>query len=405
MSNQFGIGERVLSSDVTGDRQTFIDVMRRAVTPPHVQVSFPPTWGVSRLRDTTDTTDGGTVDENEGRIRLRTSTGANDAATLYTRERGHYRDGTWGDASLGIRVPNAGSLEDGQEITFGYYDKQNGFGYGVDATGPFVFRYRAGSRTITRPASWYGPAGQSAFMDALADGAVFHTLFRWYGHGPALWFAEKKNTGTQWTDETAFHQSVYTGTTSIVDPNQPLRVDVTNGGVTSNPLSVFVGGRQFALYGNTQAFNTRPVSVPRRGYALGTKSATNDWEPIIAVRKKQTILTRNNSVRVVHTGVKARTDGDVEIMVTFDATVTATWAEIEDHDGDETDIEADVGDFTVSAFGQPVEHVLGGGSFFFEDVIESAARIPMGDDTVCVLWVRGSGVTVSTALMNFELQR
>lgn len=360
--------------------------LMRLQVPTSVQFSLKPTWGVSRIRDLISTANGGTVAETGGEIQVSSSTNANGTATLTTNERGQYRPGTWGEPSVGVRIPQSGNLSGSQEWKAGYYDGNNGLGWGEDATSVYTFRQSGGNETKYRPSDWQVGA---ITPEDLRNGLVLHVLFRWYGHGPARWFGEPKLVAEHYANERQIDHRIWPEEISLVDPNQPLRVEVDNGGTSGSDLSVFIGGRQFALWGQgRRGFEQRGTPLTERGYTI---TSTDTWESVVAVRKKDTFgpSGRPNTVRVVEARFNAIASKLSEMRVTYDATVSgATWTAPEDVDPTETAVERSSGtSFTTSDQGRPIDNALidqGGGALSLSE------RVPLGDETTMLLQVRSA---------------
>lgn len=394
MEDRFAIGEDSVLAE-----------LKRLRLPSHVQFSPPATWGTSALRDRETTENGGTISASSGQLLLSTSTNANGRAQLESLERCMNRSGTWSNPSIGLRVPNADALEGNQVIRAGMFDDDYGVGYGIDATGAFLFRRVAASDTLYRPSVWNG-IGVSDPVQMFIDGFIAEVVFQWYGHGPILWFVKPKNAVTHWNDERPLHQLVFPGELNFVEPNQPLRVEVDNNGTSGSDLECYVGGRQYSLWGDPGLIEKRNIPVVRRSYSLGTNSATNGWEPVIAVREKSTLAGRTNSVRTVIREIAGRADGDYELLATFGAETNSSYGNTpSDYPSGETAVEVDVGSFTVSSFGTPVAHLIGGGSFFQASPVEEQTRVVLGTGTEIVLWVRGAATTLEVATVSCEEQR
>lgn len=360
--------------------------LKRLQVPPTVQFSLKPTWGVSRLRDETSTANGGTVAETGGEIQVSTSTNANGTATLTTLERGQYRPGTWVEPSIGVRIPNADSLSGSQDARWGYFDGQNGFGWGVDSDGVYTFRQSGGAETKYRPSDWQDGA---ITTEDLANGLVTHTVFRWYGHGPARWYGEPKLVTEHYANERQVDHRVWPDEVSVIDPNQPIRVEVDNGGTSGTDLSVFVGGRQYALWGEgATQFEQRSTPVFERGYSI---SATGTWESVMALRAAPNHgpSGRTNTVRCAVRSFDAIADKLSEMRLTFDASVSGvTWKTPEDIADAETAIQrSSTTTFTVDDPGRPVPATLvdnDGGT------ITPAEALPFGTNSVALLQVRSA---------------
>lgn len=237
-------------------------------------------YGISALRDKTETSNSGSVTNADGEYRLSTGTTTNSTAALESVERGRYIAGEVGLPGIGVRLPVLPTGE--EEARWGYFDDNNGFGVGVDSTGVFIFIRRAGTETIIRREDWYdplsanGPSGQTLSLSRLN---VFRFPFRWYGSGPVVF------------EVTSLEREVYPsltrfaaieaddGKTIVEDPNLPLRAEVKNQG-TSSDLKLFVAGRQFAVIGRYNP-NRRFTSEYRLSQSVGTT-----FVPLVTFKQK-----------------------------------------------------------------------------------------------------------------------
>lgn len=378
--------------------------LQRLQQPSIVQFSLKSTWGTSRLRDDITTSNGGSVAETGGEIQVSTGTNTNGSAVFETLERGQYRSGTWAEPSVGVRIPSAHSLTGDQNAKWGYFDGNNGFGYGVDSNGIYTFRQNGGDETRWRASDWRRTA---LTTDDLINGLVCHIAFRHYGHGPARWFGEPKDMEVHYAAETPIDRRLWAQEISPIDPNQPLRVEVDNGSTLGSDLSVYVGGRQFALWGGgAESFEQRGTPVKRRGYTI---SSADTWEPVLSVRRKSTFgpSNRTNSVRAVVSEFDAISTANTELRVTFDATTDASYTNPEGVPADETAIEKSDGAFTVSDDGREVSHGIlpASGPGISVGQVRERDRVPMGNTTEVVLWARSSGTpTLEVVSLDIEEQ-
>lgn len=409
-------------------RGSTIAQLKRLQVPPVVQMALKPTWGTSRFRDNVTTANGGSVAETGGEIKVSAGTSANGSAIIETVERGQYRSGTWGHGSVGIRVPSPDGVTGEQVARWGYFDADNGFGWGVDATGVFTFRRKSGSDTVYRPpadapsqdAEWnHDPmngAGPSGLTLDISEGMVFHTVFRWYGHGPCAWYIEPKDTAAQWASEVVVDQRVYPDEVSLPDPNQPIRVEVDNGATSGSELDVYMGGRQFALWGGGgSAFQQRTTNAVFSDGTGLTIPNDDTWYPLLAVRRKSTFgpSGRTNSVRVVTREVEVASAGQLRMRVAFDATPTLnglSWGAPDGVPTDETALETVVTNSNLdleATGGIPIIQEPLSGSFFSPSHVEVQDRMPLGNATVATLDVKNdsaAGVDVTFAGLKLEEQ-
>lgn len=295
------------------------------------QFNFKPTWGISQLRYFTSSGSGTTLTEANGEFVLSTGTSSSVSASISTIQRGQYQAGTMGQAGIGVRIPvyPTGS----QYARWGYFDEFNGFGFGVDSTGSYVFYRNSGSTNYIYQnglnnntiQGWnddkLNGSGSSGLTLNLSDGIISHIEFTWYGYGDVDWVYFPFNSKTGDTVRIPINHLKITGSTSIIDPNQPLTFEVGNGSQTSSSFSLYIGGHQFSVIDGDTTPQKRSVSQLISNF---TTAGNTNWQPLIAVRKKLNHGTsnRSNSVRAYVTGYGLAADGELETRLTFNGTTT-----------------------------------------------------------------------------------
>lgn len=249
-------------------------------------------YGSSNIRDITTVTGTGAVGNSAGEYSV--STGATTASTagLASAERGRYQPGAQAQAGIGVRLP-ATTYTGTAEARWGYFDTDNGFGFGIDATSPFVFTRRAGADTDVAQADWNrdtlngnGPSGVT--LD-LTKGNIFQIDFSWYGYGVIQYKVVLPNTSGRQTS-IVVHEFTPVAQTSVVDPNLPINVVTSNGDTTTNYVA-YVGGRQFSVL--TKFEPNRRINGNRR---LSQGSIGTTFVPLISFRRKSAF--RSVSVKI-----------------------------------------------------------------------------------------------------------
>jgi len=390
-----------------------------------VQYDLPPMYGGSRHRNDIDITDDSgsaeIVDES-GELKLHLGDNDGDKIVLDSAVDMQYRSGTFADLSVGVRIPEGPVGE--QYVLWGPFDDNAGVGYRYDKNGLFTFRRRNGDDTTYGPQSATLPADNQWRLAPtkavdLSVGHVFHVLSRMYGHGPILPYVELKDPSTGLAPAVPLDRRVYSKQINVEDFNKPIRVEVAANG-TAEPLDVYLGGRQYTLWGDKGTFEQRSTTDIIKSYT----TSTTDWEPLIAIRKKASFppgTGRRNTVRAVVEQIAARAGDDAEIRYTQKANVENPDADFlsqgsmqEDAEtaietiidaggdnGNEYQAAADTSEISVGADrgGQLAHGFLTGGNFSAEPVQEDA-QVPIGHDTTGVLWVRtaSTGVTVDAAV-------
>jgi len=287
------------------------------------QMNFKPTWGPSIFRYITPSGSGTIVGELNGEFKLSTGILTGISASIQTLQRGQYQAGAMGQAGIGVRIPIL-PIET-QYAEWGYFDMNNGFGFGIDSTSSYNFYITSGSKYKTYQSNWNDDRlngnGPSALSLNYADGIISHIEFTWYGYGDVDYIFFPFNPSTGNITEINTHHLKITGSTSIVDPNQPLTFIVGNGSITTSSFSLFVGGHQFSIIDGGSTPQQRPVSQLISNFTTATNT---DWQALIAMRKKliHGPSNRPNSVRVLISGYGLSADGELETRLTFKGVTT-----------------------------------------------------------------------------------
>jgi hypothetical protein len=182
------------------------------------QLNLKPTWGISTLRYSNTITGVGAVNgEVNGEFRLQSGTANNGLATIATNQRGQYRAGAMGQCGIGVRVP---ILPTGTAFCeWGYTDFTNGFYFGVDGGGKYVATVTGGAITKIYQDNWnvdkLDGTGNSGKSLNLADGAITHIDFTWYGYGDIEFSYFIKNPNTLEIERKVCHRIKIDGTASI----------------------------------------------------------------------------------------------------------------------------------------------------------------------------------------------
>lgn len=230
-------------------------------------------YGISDIRDKVAEVGTGTVTNTAGEYVVSTGATAGGTASLSSVEYGRYVAGFEATPGLGVRVP---VLPVGDQIArWGYFDDNNGFGFGVDATGFFVFIRKGGTETITYQPDFEFDCG---LLD-LSFLRIYRMPFRWYGSGPV---------GFEISDEEDFKEPSIKRIHIIraqddepitEEANLPIRIEVDNG-TQDTDLTVYVAGRQFFIQGNYNP-STRITSQSNEAVSVG-----GTFLPLVSFRFK-----------------------------------------------------------------------------------------------------------------------
>jgi len=292
-------------------------------------------YGTSLLRDVEELTGSATVTAAGGELKLSTGATASSKAHLDSAEAGRYIPGYGAEMGVGVRIP---TLPTGNQYAqWGGHDvtENNGYYFGVDATGVYVAIEGGGSVTKTYQTDWnidtLDGTGASGVTLDLTDGSIFRIIFTWYGYGQIVF--GKISTIDNQQQFVPCHQVVPAGSTSIESPNLYVFTEADNGGDASN-FVMYVGGRQYSIVGRYRP-KFRYTSELRTGVATSTSIA-----PVVSFRNKTAFLDR--SVRIAGMEVKSITE-DVVVELRINCSLTnASWQTPTNHTAAETAVESDI---------------------------------------------------------------
>lgn len=299
-------------------------------------------YGVSNLRDVSTVAGSGTVTNTNGEYKLTTTANGADSAQLDSSERGRYLASQEAEAGIGVRISDTPTGS--QVVTWGYFDDNEGFGFGKDATGVYVFTRTGGVDTIVRQANWnldtLDGNGSSGLTLDVSLGYVYHINFVWYGLGPIDFIVYAFDTTTREQKEIIVHRVRKESGVSVKDPNLPIRAKVINGGTANAFDSVFVTGRQFSTVGRFDP--SRRITSERR-LSLGSVSTT--VLPLVTFRRKSAF----QSVAAKVEGFDIITDQNLVVEIRLNGSLTgASYGTPTNHTASETGLEADVSATAIS---------------------------------------------------------
>lgn len=298
------------ASDLQGVISSFGEVKANIRVP---IIELKSTYGLSALRDVTTVVETGAVTNDLTEYKLATGTTTAASAKLESAERGRYIPGVEAQAGIGVRVDHA--FTGTQSAEWGYFDSANGLGYGVDATGIYVFVLRGSSYTKIYQSSWNADkvdgTGSSHTTLSLAKGNIFSVNITWYGYG-VIEFSVYLPDSSGRQIKVIVHRFSPSAQTSIANPNLPITASVSNGGTTAN-IDLYVGGRQFSIY--SDYVPNRRVNAQER-IAMGSVGET--FLPVVSFRKKSAF----RSVSVKLEGMDILVNGDMFYEVRLAPTLT-----------------------------------------------------------------------------------
>lgn len=353
-------------------------------------MSYKPTWGaITTLYDITSGSNGYVTGSN-GEIKLHVQ-GSGSYAAFQTKQRGQYKAGYECEFGAGVRIPTYPAQQ--QVIKAGYFDTEDGFGFGKDATDLFVFLRKGGVDTVIYQTDWNGYTGS---LDD-ENGLIFQGNFIWYGYGDIIWYAVTDNGAK--LDLTELHR-LNPSDLTINNPNLPLRFELWNQASTGS-LDYYVGGHQFSVLSGDIQNPRRQTAVPIFDFDLQTNT---NWQPIMAIRKKERFNGFLNSVNVRLESFNVVIDEIVQIRLTYDGNVAnGNWNSPIGWNTNETAIEAMTGSSAVALSstneGKPIAYdFIGSAKKDSYGVISNNVDLLLGNNTEVILWVRNPSGTASTVI-------
>lgn len=353
---------------------------------------------ISNLRDITVETDS-TISATGGEYSLATNATASAVARLDSAEIGRYQPGFAAETGVGVRCVD--TLTGDMEERWGYYDDNNGFFFGRDATGVFIsYRREGDGDTKVYQENWNGdvmdggntdsnPSGYT--LNAL-NGNIYQIRFTWYGYGVIEWNVVTQDPFTKKQRTITVHRFKPSSANSTTNPNLPIRVEVLNG-TTATAHTVYVGGRQFSILGR---YNPRRRVTSQYRLSLGSIGTT--FLPTVSFRRKSTYTS--TSVKVE--GFDLITDQDLLVQVRVKSNLTgASYATPTDHTAQETAVEADTSATAISG-GEVIYETLISASGAGANSKGSASQPLVPSDlintdnvTLCIRRLTGTGATAS----------
>jgi hypothetical protein len=369
----------------------------------HSFLNYKPTWGISEIRyDTEITGTGAAADEVNGEFLLSTGTTANNIVRVCTKEIGQYFAGSEGQFGTGLRIPTLPTTT--QFAEWGYDSAENGFGFGVDSTGTFIYSRDNSVQTKVYQASW----NRNTLIGTLdlSKGNIYQIDFTWYGYGDIRFYI-LVNDGTSMI-RTLVHRLKIDNQASIVDPNQPIRFYTSNGIASTSNFDVYVGGHHYSVIGGENVCSIRSVNSLLTLYTTATNT---NWQPVLAVRKKATFRGRPNSINIKVSGFLLSADGDLQVRLTKNGiTSNLAWTTPLDWPSTETACEVKTTSggtpLTTSASGFPLDYaLLSGTNNQTNSNVATKNNIVLGEDTEIILWVRrysaAGAIVVNSAVIEW----
>lgn len=256
---------------------------------------------VSYIRNIVSAAGGASVEVSNSEYVLRTTGATSDSVKIDSADRGRYFPGFAAECGLGVRTDGTAMTGD-MEQRWGYFDNDNGVYFGQDATGIFVAILKDGVETKTYQTDWNidkldgtGSSGQT--LD-LAEGNIYQIKFTWYGYGVINFQVVLPEPNTLKQQVYTVHRISPTQSTSLLEPNLPIRAAILNG-TTATEHTLFLAGRQFSVLGKYIP-NTRQVSEFKPGVTVTAAG----FSPLVTFNKKDDrtgVLVKVNNFNLIAT--------------------------------------------------------------------------------------------------------
>ena len=281
---------------------------------------------ISSIRNITTTTGSASLSIVDSEYVLALTALANDSVTIDTAERGRYVPGYGAEVGIGVRLDST-TFDGTSEARWGYFNDENGFGFGVDSTGIFVF-VRRNSSDVEKvyQNDWSIDGLDQAATNKKSGltlnpqrGNIFQVQYSWYGYGVIEFLIVMPDDAAINGQRTvACHKYIPSGGTSILQPNLPIRAEIDNG-TSTTARNFYVAGRQYSILGKYNP-NRRISSHTVVSQSL---TAGAGFEHIMSVRRKDTNDAFNaTSVKLGY--INVLTDQSAIVRVKTNATPDAT---------------------------------------------------------------------------------
>lgn len=397
---QAGVGadnvvRTLTKDDISGSRTLFNESIVTQRTP---LMELNSALGLSVLRDVIAVTGSGAVTNSGGEHIISSGVTTGSTASLTTVEHGRYYPGTSAEAGMGVRAP--GTYTGTAFSEWGYFSSSEGFGWGKDVTGPYIFYIRNSIKTKVYQADWNIDKmlgnGVSGHTLTQADGNIYQLNFSWYGYGAIEWsIVVDDEAGNQ--VPTVIHHYRPTSSNSIQNPNQPITVNVNNGNTTTD-YALYVGGRQFSVY-SKYVPSIRRTQEDR----LGVASVGTTPVPLISFRRKSGLSSF--SVKFHEVGIVSTANLLWEVRL--GGTLTgASFGAVTNIPTTETALEVDVSATAISG-GQKIESGLvsttGVGASSSGGFSSESYALELPGTTIITLCARTvSGTATVSAILGME---
>lgn len=298
-------------------------------------------FGLSALRDNVVETGDSSVVNNFGGAEYEL-TASGGLAQLTTVERGRYTAGSSLEIGMGVRIGTINNQS--TVIKYGYFDDDDGIYFVVKWNASenkhdlYLEIKRKGVITHTIPRANFfdkldGLGPSKATLD-FSVGNIWRIDFTWYGYGQ-INFSYITNVGTDRQKPILLYSITPSDTTSINNPNLPLRASVNSSSVDN----IYIAGRQCSVIGSSSP-TYRLNGVYRTGI-----SVEQSQTPLMTLRRKtgfQGAETQIYEVDII-------SSGDIELEFRSGSTLdTVSFEQLSSNPDEETTVEKSITGTTVS---------------------------------------------------------
>jgi hypothetical protein len=263
------------------------------ILPVQTDIACDSVGGLSSIRNIPFITSGGSITALGSEILLSTNTTNGAVSSLRTAERARHTPGCDIYAQIGVRMPTPPTGS--QMALWGLYSGGEGFGFGQDATGFFVFMKTGNVLAKTYKTNWnidkLDGTGPSALnLPNLSGGLIFQFRATWYGGIEYSVFRPEGGIEIANVHRFKLNEPMY------LTPYLPLTAEVQNNTTTSANLQLAVSIRKITQIASGQP-SVRPVSHNR----LNVSCASATDVPLISVVKKTgvTVPVNMDSVEII----------------------------------------------------------------------------------------------------------
>lgn len=273
----------------------------------------------------------------------------NDNHYAVPNQRTNYAPGTSAIAGLGVQLPS-GTPSGEQEAWFGMTNSTDGYGIGIDSTGPFAFIDIGGTRTKVAQSDWNqdtldgsgvasNPSGLSLNNFETGNVVLFDHL--WDGHGEIAVEVTVVDTDTHQVELIKVHTFTEENDGMFEQPNVPIKARVENNG-TAEALDLDVRTMHSERLGGEP--DIRLNGVRRVGQDVDTS-----WEPLISWQGR----TGWEHINVQPINILIASDTDLEVEVQLDVGLNgASFSTAPHTSDDETAVEYDTSATGFSSTGE-----------------------------------------------------